>query len=193
MCLHKNVYAAPCVYVCVCVYVFECVCVCALTLAFLHVCLANYALRTNKSGSLAARCSGTLFGAADDDAAALWELRLSRLPGCLFLTRHPPSLSLSTCRVLLPAHFVFRSEPEIIIATWRYPPPRAQLQQEALDEDISEIQRAKQSVEPWKPAEQPNNIFLLTIFLGTSLIWISSDDICAWSIGNGKVSITISK
>lgn len=62
----------------------------------------------------------------------------------------PPSRSpsLSTCRVLLPAHFVFRSEPEIIIATWRYPPHRAQLQQEALDEDISEIQRARQSVEP---------------------------------------------
>lgn len=73
-------------HACMYVYVFErvCVCVCALTLAFLHVCLANYALRTNKSGSLAARCSGTLFGAADDDAAALWELRLSRLPGCLF-------------------------------------------------------------------------------------------------------------
>lgn len=80
-------------HACMYVYVFErvCVCVCALTLAFLHVCLANYALRTNKSGSLAARCSGTLFGAADDDAAALWELRLSRLPGCLFFNA-PPSL-----------------------------------------------------------------------------------------------------
>lgn len=77
MCLHKNVYAATCMCVCVCCLsraLYECVC--ALTLAFLHVCLANYALRTNKSGSLAARCSGTLFGAADDDAAALLVLAL---------------------------------------------------------------------------------------------------------------------
>lgn len=65
-------------------------------------------------------------------AGALWELRLSRLPGCLFFNA-PPSLllSLTMCRVLLPAHFVFRSEPEIIIATWRCPHP-AQRQQRKL-------------------------------------------------------------
>lgn len=82
-----------------------------------------------KRKPLAARCSGTLFGAADDDGSGgaggggAWRSMgievepFARLP----FFNAPHSLSVSTRRVLLPAHFVFRSEPEIIIATWRCP------------------------------------------------------------------------
>lgn len=85
---------------------------CALTLAFLHVCLANYALRTNKSGSLSLRAALEHFSVQLMTTAlvalvaaalgALWELRLSRLPGCLFLTRLTRSLFLrGVCCFLL--------------------------------------------------------------------------------------------
>lgn len=171
MCLHKNVYAASASAACMCVWVccLSCVYVCALTLAFLHVCLANYALRTNKSGSLSLRAALEHFSVQLMTTAlvelvalvaaalgALWELRLSRLPGCLFFNA-PQSLSFYAACVAS-CSFCFSLRAGNNNCNMALPPlaaAAAQLQQEASHEDISEIQRARQSVARCNPQHNP--------------------------------------
>lgn len=156
MCLHKNVYAASAYAACMCVSVccLICVCVCVCFDAGIFACLSRKlcVAHKQKRKPLAARCSETLFGAADDDGSGgaggdgAWRSMGIEVEPFARLTFFNAPLSPFYAACVASCSFCFSLRAGNNNCNMALPPlaAAAQLQQEASHEDISEIQRARQ-------------------------------------------------